>query len=377
MIDLAATSGASLSERELRILKGEITRSLMTEDIVWYSGFHSRHVGHEHNLEAASALLWHLHTLGGGRLWVRPQFFQLYRQRSEPMSMNVEAMLPGVNSSGVVIISAHLDCTAERDPSYRPARDRAPGADDDASGIAGVLAAARAILELSAAQRPGEPRAEIRFVLFNAEEQGQRGSRIYAKRERQRETPISAVYQMDMIGYRTHGDTVFQLHVGFLKDPKVELASRRVANDLVQISEAAGFDLKAQVYTSIQNMREPGQGFSDHTSFHRHGFPAVMVSENFFPPQDAHDAKAAGVSGESPNPDYHLPEDEAGNLDVRYAVRIARAVTAAAWHRATRRPGGSTASYADHETAGRPRRGGRARAYPTEHAATPAAVNEE
>jgi hypothetical protein len=60
-------------------------------------------------------------------------------------------------------------------PGYQASVDSAPGADDDASGVAGVLSTARALLGLDAAL--SIPRREIRFVLFNAEEHGLVGSR--------------------------------------------------------------------------------------------------------------------------------------------------------------------------------------------------------
>lgn len=78
-----------------------------------------------------------------------------------------------------MLVTAHLDSTAARAPGYRAATDPAPGADDDASGVAAVLTAAPAILSLAGSV--GGPRREIRFVLFNAEEHGLVGSRAYAR----------------------------------------------------------------------------------------------------------------------------------------------------------------------------------------------------
>src|SRR5688500_19035703 len=44
-----------------------------------------------------------------------------------------------------IVVTAHLDSTAARQPGYRPTLDPAPGADDDASGTAAVLVAADAM----------------------------------------------------------------------------------------------------------------------------------------------------------------------------------------------------------------------------------------
>jgi Zn-dependent M28 family amino/carboxypeptidase len=51
---------------------------------------------------------------------------------------NVEAELPGL-SPELVLITAHLDSTAANDPDYDERHAPAPGADDDASGVAAVL----------------------------------------------------------------------------------------------------------------------------------------------------------------------------------------------------------------------------------------------
>lgn len=327
-MSISATDAAQagLTPEEWEILDTRITRLQMKLDIERYCKLSSRHVNHDGNNYAVLLLLLDLFEIGRGRLWLRPQLFSMDKGEDGPQRLNVEAMLPGVNSSEVIVIGAHLDSTAERDPSYSPTDDPAPGADDDASGIGGVLAAARAIVALQAAQPPGQSRAEIRFTLFNAEEQGQRGSREHARREKRRGTRITAMYQMDMIGYRQGKSDEFELHAGFKRNSNVQAASLELADHLAMICKDGNLPLTPQIFA--EKKRDPGQGFSDHTSFHRKGYPAVLVTENFFPGPDG--------SAEAPNPDYHLPEDLPRNLDPSYAATIARAVAAAAWHRATR-----------------------------------------
>lgn len=318
-----------LSSQEIEIVQEQIGGGAIERYIERYAGIHSRHVSYKKGNEEAVAMLFEdLDAAGRGQLWFRRHLFTLEGNKEQTRA-NVEALLPGVRSPYVIIISAHLDCTAERDTATLPAKSRAPGADDDASGMAGVMAAVRAILALTRT-RPGEPRAEIRFIFFNAEEQGQRGSRVYAKQQKRAGVAISAVYQMDMIGYRSRGNEVFELHAGFRENPAVEAASVRVARHLAEMCGAVELPLTPQIYFQQKKSRDPGQGFSDHTSFHRHGFPAVMISEDFFPGQETFP-----TPGDA-NRDYHTLEDLPGNLDTRYTANIVRAVTAAAWHRATR-----------------------------------------
>jgi leucyl aminopeptidase len=73
---------------------------------------------------------------------------------------------------------------------------------------------------LVGAPGPGLPRRTIRFVLFNAEEQGLVGSGAYARNQAALGTPIVAVFQMDMIGFDVLPDRTFELHAGFTPPPR-------------------------------------------------------------------------------------------------------------------------------------------------------------
>jgi len=80
---------------------------------------------------------------------------------------NVVAEIPGRDGTGdFVLIGAHLD-------SWQPGT----GAQDDGTGVAAVVAIARAVRELGL-----KPRRSLRFVLFGGEEEGMLGSAQYARR---------------------------------------------------------------------------------------------------------------------------------------------------------------------------------------------------
>ncbi|GAJ06960.1 unnamed protein product, partial [marine sediment metagenome] len=71
-------------------------------------------------------------------------------------------LLPGLGAK-LVIVGCHLDSTAARDAGYNPLSDPAPGADDDASGIAAALAIARYLSSFR-----GKLTHTVRFCFFNA-----------------------------------------------------------------------------------------------------------------------------------------------------------------------------------------------------------------
>ena len=124
----------------------------------------------------------------------------------------------------LVIVGCHLDSTAGNDAGYNPATGSARGADDDGSGIAGTLALARWMWGMR-----GTLRRTVRFCFFNGEEQGLIGSKAYASGLKAMGAPIRAVVCMDMIGFNSDANRLFEVHAGYT-DPTVRDASVPIAN---------------------------------------------------------------------------------------------------------------------------------------------------
>ena len=282
----------------------------------------SRHVHHPDNAAAVTMLVTDLERIGNGRLVVRRHQFRHEGRTLE----NVEAELPGRQLDGVVLVTAHLDSTAARLPGYRAGVDPAPGADDDASGVAGVLATAEAISALDAALDP--PRRTVRFALFNAEEHGLVGSRAYARDVAALGTPIVAVLQMDMIGYDVLPGRTFELHAGHTPVPSVQARSLGLARLVADLRPAVSPDLRVPQIYPARGESDPAERRSDHSSFHEHGYAAILASEDLFA------GPGPGAPEEEMNPEYHLPTDRTVNAG--YAADIARLVAASAWIAATR-----------------------------------------
>jgi hypothetical protein len=322
----------ALKPAEKETLKKNITAELLRRDVERYTGVHpvtgpvtilSRHIHHPGNADAVDALTDDLARLGTDRLSVRTHRFT-HEGRSYD---NVESTLPASGLSGIVLVTAHMDSTGARQPGYRASVDSAPGADDDASGVAGVLAAVRALLELDATLNL--PRREIRFVFFNAEEHGLAGSRAYAREQALLVAKIVAVFQMDMIGYDAKPERTFELHVGFTPSPEVQTRSARLADLIVALVPEVTPNLPTpQIYPDAEGMSDPAEIRSDHYSFQSEGYAACLVSEDFF--------ADPGPTAPAPdsNPNYHLPADK--SVNAWYAADIAQAVAAASWVAATR-----------------------------------------
>ncbi|MFE1172840.1 M28 family peptidase [Streptomyces sp. NPDC058773] len=279
----------------------------------------SRDASSPDNALVVQALARRLHDLG---LTVRRQEFSWRGHRLS----NVEAEFPVPAADSAVLITAHLDSTAARGEffdtagrtrPYDPALDPAPGADDDGSGTAAVLAAAECLSAMVADGRA--PARTLRFVLFNAEEQGLVGSKAYARAAAAAGDRIAGVLQMDMIAGFQGGTRTMEIHTGSSVPGPVVGASDALGGLVVRAAPAVAADFALQ---KLAGSGDPAAGRSDHASFHERGWAAAAICENFF--DDT--APATGTR------QYHKPGDTLldEDHDTDYAAAIARTVATAA-----------------------------------------------
>ncbi len=226
---------------------------------------------------------------------------------------NVEAEITG-SSSDLVVIGAHLDSTAANEPTgYNAYQDPAPGADDDASGVAAVVAVAAALRAIAG---QSQPRYTIRFVLFNAEEYWLRGSKAYASAlEKAGLHSVVAMVMMDMIGWHRNS-SVFEIHSTGEDDFQYAMQGcDQLAGILENAAAIAAPNLIPRRYPLVGSTTDPAHERSDHTYFQLYGWPACVVCEE--------DGFASG------NPNYHRAGDLV--IDYGYAADIARTVAQAVW----------------------------------------------
>ncbi|PSB04948.1 M20/M25/M40 family metallo-hydrolase [Merismopedia glauca] len=322
----APTVEPSLSNSELEKLK-TITPDSIRGYLERYAGIKpldestaikikSRHIHSPDISLVTEALAKDLEKIGDGDFSIRIDRFTHEGRKLD----NVEAELQGSESKEIVLVTAHLDSTATSSHApgdYHPDRDPAPGADDDASGVAAVLAIAEVIKQMTAIK---PPKRTIRFVLFNAEEHGLVGSQAYARKQAMIAAPIVGVYQMDMVGYNVSPPRSFEVHVGYAASDDVQERSQVLAERLQKLVSTLSPNLESpQIYTQP----DPAEGRSDHASFHQRGYAACVTSEDFFA------GPLPTSPSAEPNPNYHKDRDTFVDFD--YAADIARVVGAAAW----------------------------------------------
>ncbi|MEW6073559.1 MAG: M20/M25/M40 family metallo-hydrolase [Planctomycetota bacterium] len=172
------------------------------------------------------------------------------------LAENVIAEIPGaVIPAEIVVIGAHYDSTNLFGPLHY-----APGADDNASGTAGVLEAARIL----AAAGPYE--RTLRFIAFCGEEQGLIGSGVSAANSRAAGENIVAMLNTDMNAYRRWDDA-----------RTCDFVTNYTSSALRAFCQAAG---ALYVPDWASNTGSLAGGTSDHQSYYSQGYPAVFFFED-------------------------------------------------------------------------------------------------
>ena len=225
-------------------------------------------------------------------------------QASERDCDNLEVEIRGSSAPGeIVVVGAHYDSVVGT-----------PGANDNASGVAGLLALARALAAT-------KPERTLRFVAFVNEEPPhfrteEMGSRVYARRCRDRNETVIAMLSLETIGcftdkpdsqkypaplglcYPSTGN--FIAFVG-------NVGSRSLVRRCVKtFRDRAAFPSEGAALPGWL----PGVGWSDHESFWENGFPAVMVTD----------------TAPFRFPQYHLRGDTPDKIDFDRCARVVAGV---------------------------------------------------
>jgi len=216
-------------------------------------------------------------------------------------AFNVIATLPGSDpNAGYYVLCAHYDATAVRSVGWNWREDPAPGADDNASGVALVLESARA---LAGQTFPWT----IKFIAFSGEELGLFGSRAYAEEALLNNDRILGVFNFDMIGFNDLSE-------------RLELVSNPGSLWLVEamrsVNELYDIGLRVDV------LEDSGAGLSDHAPFWARGYDAILGIENYLPT----DTTTVGVrrGDYRINAQYHSMVDLPDSLNYGLMQRVTR-----------------------------------------------------
>ena len=202
---------------------------------------------------------------------------------------NVIGVLEGSGplADETIVIGAHYDHVGRGGLGSlaRGSQEVHNGADDNASGTAGVIELAQRM-----AAMPAHARRRLVFIAFAGEERGLLGSAHYVK------TPVFplektvAMINLDMIGR--------------LRDDKLEIGGTGTASEFAPL-----IDTLNESYRFVITKQPRGSGPSDHASFYRHNIPVLF----FF----------TGL-----HEDYHRPSDDYDKINVEGMLRVTDFVAA-------------------------------------------------
>lgn len=178
---------------------------------------------------------------------------------------NVVGTLQGRNpGAGTYILCGHYDSIAKFTPGWDWRTDPAPGADDNATGVACVLEAARVLSRVSFPW-------SIRFVAFSGEELGLWGSQAYAKEALERGDRILGVINIDMVGYNARFD-----RIQVISNP----GSVWLLDRMQEVNATYAIGLRVDPLMDHTAIR------TDHFPFWARGYDAVTGIEGYPPERD-------------------------------------------------------------------------------------------
>lgn len=245
-----------------------------------------------------------LDALGVDLAAVQAAIDQSYRPQSFPLDLTVEMRIDvapvemeAFNVIGIlrgsdpalrdeaIVVGAHYDHLG-RGGRGSLAPDTVAihnGADDNASGVAGLIEIAEAM-----ATTPAQARRSLAFIAFTGEELGLLGSSHYVEHPTIPLSATRAMINLDMIGRG--------------REREVMIGGAGTSPELRQVADE---EARADFITPV--FSEGGYGPSDHTSFYSRDIPVLFFSSQ-------------------PHEDYHRPTDDWEKLDYGYLEKTARLV---------------------------------------------------
>jgi hypothetical protein len=312
-----ALAAASITKDEL---KGHV-------DVLADDTFEGRETGSRGGRAAANYVYKALERCGAAPAGDGGTYFQSFNAASRNILGIVEGSDPQLKQQ-VIVIGAHYDHVGygRSNNSFGPIGYIHNGADDNASGVAGMLEVLDAVKKL-----PTPPRRSLLFASWDSEEGGLNGSRHWISRPTISLSRIVFDINMDMIGRMRGG--------------RMEIYGSRTAPGLRRLVSEANGEPSAAIYFDWKLKAD-----SDHWPFYERRIPFLMFH--------------TGLHG-----DYHRPSDDAHLINhdglatvtkmiFAFAMQLADAERVPAFREAARQEAGTSAASLEQPAALQPPRFG-------------------
>ncbi|WP_434631552.1 M20/M25/M40 family metallo-hydrolase [Chromobacterium sp. CV08] len=248
------------------------------------SDYQNRFYTTRHGVDASNWIAAQWTQLAGGRDDVAVEQFA---HAGWPQKSVILTIKGSDEAAETVVLGAHLDSSIGSDTGES---GRAPGADDDASGVASLTEVARVLLAENY-----RPRRTIQFIAYSAHEVGLRGSTDIARRYRQQRAKVVGVLQLDMTNYPGDAQDIFL-----------------IADDTSRAQNAFLAHLARTYLPSLKvGYSQCGYACSDHASWTAQGYAASFPFESRF---------------DNRNPHIHTGHDTLANADeqARHALKFSQ-----------------------------------------------------
>lgn len=229
-------------------------------------------------------------------LQTRYHYWEDVTERTNPKyykDKNVEATIEGIDDScdEILVFNAHYDSVKI-----------SPGAVDDGTGVAAVIAAANALSNF-------EFNRTIKFVTFSGEEIGLLGSKNYVRDLYREDTDILVEFNADMVGYANTAEEGRTAYVSPSKD------SQWIIDEIIKVNEVyeIGFDIKSAWNLTAEGIRSG----SDFWDFIYYGYDTVAFWQS-------------GRGGDY----FHTPEDTIDKVNFSYLANMTKLIVASLAHMA-------------------------------------------
>lgn len=294
---------------DIQQLVNEVDSNRLRTDLEFVEGIRHRNTGLAHLGEVRDSIADHFSALG---LILEQQFFSYGNATGE----NIIGSLPGTAAAEkVVIVDAHYDTV-----------NNAPGADDNGSGVVGFMEISRLLSRYPA-------KKTIRYIGFDMEEDGLRGSIDYVSNDLPATEQIEGVFNFEMIGYYSDQPNSQEIPTGFdifFPDATTQIINNQKKGDFITnvansncASLALLFSTSAAQYVpdlKVITLVAPGNGSlfadllrSDHAPFWFANKPALMLTDG----------------ADFRNDCYHTPQDMAeGKLNFTFMSNVVKATLA-------------------------------------------------
>lgn len=238
----------------VQALIADLQEPNIASTITTLSSFTNRYYTTQTGVDAAHWIhdLWQSYSQGRGDVTV-----ELFQHAGYPQPSVILTITGDTFPDEVVVLGAHLDSTAGFAPGPST---RAPGADDDASGVATLSEVLRVAMASGF-----KPDRTVKFMAYAAEEVGLRGSGEIAGAHQSQGIDVIGVMQLDMTNYNGSNQDIA------LVNDYTNAAQNGFIGDLIDTYLGLSW-----AFTTC------GYGCSDHASWHNRGFPASLPFEALF-----------------------------------------------------------------------------------------------